>query len=67
MSANISVRLTDGSKYDIKVEDLDNATVLSLKSLISEAIPDKPPTTLLKLVFKGRILKDEDLLVTNGE
>jgi len=65
--ASISVRLTDGTKYDIKVEDLDNSTVLSLKVLISEVIPDHPSTSLLKLVFKGRILKDEDLLVTSGE
>ena len=61
------MRLTDGTKYDIKVEDLDNSTVLSLKVLISEVIPDHPSTSLLKLVFKGRILKDEDLLVTSGE
>ena len=35
MASTISARLTDGSKIDIKVEDIDSTTILSLKELIA--------------------------------
>ena len=63
---SVSVRLNNGSKVDILVADFDGETVIGLKSLISEALPTKPSPALLKIVFKGRILKDDDLLVTSG-
>ena len=63
---SVSVRLNDGSKVDVPVADFDGETVGGLKALISAALPAKPAVALLKIVFKGRILKDDDLLVTSG-
>ena len=55
MSSPISVRLSDGSKLEVAVVDLDAATVLLLKEQISDALPDKPPASSLKIVFKGKV------------
>jgi hypothetical protein len=67
MASPLSVRLSDGSKLDLSVPDLDSTSVAALKTLISEALADKPAPASLKIVFKGRILKDEDLLSVAGE
>lgn len=49
MASTISARLTDGSKIDIKVEDIDSTTILTLKELIAAVrrliIPSCSPTT----------------------
>ena len=53
--ASVSVRLSDGSKLDVVVPDLDAGTVLSLKEQISAALSDKPLASTLKSVFKGKV------------
>jgi hypothetical protein len=61
---NIKVRLSDASTFEVAVEL--TATTLELKRLVRDktAPPTEPENQ--KIVYKGRILKDEDTLASYG-
>lgn len=62
MSFTISVRLSDGSKFETSVEA--TWTVEQLKSSIEGDASCEP--SLQRLIYKGRILKDPDTLESYG-
>jgi ubiquilin len=59
MTININIRPSTGKTFQLQV-DADTTTVKQLKESISAQMEDVSPSDL-KLVFSGRILKDEDL------
>ncbi|CEP09423.1 hypothetical protein [Parasitella parasitica] len=59
-SIKINVRPSTGQIFQVEV-DSENTTVQNLKQLIGEAMGNIDGSTL-KLVFSGRILKNEDLV-----
>ncbi len=60
----VQVRLSDASKLEVEVES--DATVLDLKRAIDAKTPGGAPPESQKIVFKGKILKDDDTLAANG-
>jgi ubiquilin len=62
-SAVVHVRCSNGNKFTVEV-DL-GATVLALKGLLVERA--EIPADQQRLIYKGRVLKDEQLLSSYGE
>lgn len=65
MSINVSVRLNDGSKFSVDVDG--DGSVYDLKKAIEPKTTPPAPPENQKIVFKGKILKDEDLLSLTGK
>ena len=61
----VHVRLSDASTFTAEVEDA-NVTVATLKGAIEPLCTPPCPPAQQKLVFKGRILKDDDTLASYG-
>lgn len=59
----VNVRLSDASTFDVEVEG-GSSTVVQLKQAIEPKAQCAP--ALQKLVYKGRILKDDDTLESYG-
>lgn len=60
----VNVRCSDGSLLSVNVES--DATILNIKEKIHAQLADTPPSAQ-KIVYKGRILKDEDTLAGLSE
>ena len=61
--ATVHVRCSNGNKFTVEV-DL-GATVLALKGLLVER--SEIPADQQRLIYKGRVLKDEHVLSSYGE
>jgi ubiquilin len=63
---SVNVRLSDASTFTVSVSP--EGTVKDLKTAIDPQVPGGGcPPEQQKLVYKGRILKDEDSLASYGE
>lgn len=62
-NAVVHVRCSNGNKFTVEV-DL-SATVLALKGLLVEK--SEIPVDQQRLIYKGRVLKDEHLLNSYGQ
>jgi hypothetical protein len=62
----VKVRLSDGSQVDVPLEGPD-ATVLALKEALADKVSPPAPASTQKIVWRGRILKDEDTVGACGE
>ena len=62
-NAVVHVRCSNGNKFTVEV-DL-GATVLALKGLLVER--SEIPADQQRLIYKGRVLKDDNLLNSYGE
>ena len=62
MSSNITINIrpSTGQVFQIDI-DSEQATVQDMKTIIAEKMDHADPSTL-KLVFSGRILKNEDII-----
>lgn len=65
MSINVSIRLSDGTKFDVEVDG--DGSVYDLKKAIEPKTTPPAAPENQKIVFKGKILKDEDLLSLAGK
>lgn len=61
----VKVRLSDGSQVDAHLSGAD-ATVLALKTTIENLVSPPAPPATQKIVWRGRILKDEDTIGASG-
>jgi ubiquilin len=61
----VNVRLSDASTFGVQV-DVASATVRHLKALIADKTSPRAEPDNQKIVYKGRILKDDDLLSAYG-
>lgn len=59
---NLTLRLTDGSSITTDIEE--NSKIIDLKSAIEAAHGHKK--SLIKLIFKGKILEDDRTLSDYG-
>lgn len=71
-AAELTIKLTRGpvESVVVQVPDLDHATVLQLKQIISERDPAAFPVIAQRLIFQGQILQDgkhlKDYNITRG-
>jgi hypothetical protein len=61
----VNVRLSDASKLEVEVDS--EASVIDLKRAIDGKTAGGAPPDTQKIVFRGRILKDDDSLASNGQ
>eukprot|EP01138_Halocafeteria_seosinensis_P013275 gb/GECG01013558.1/.p1 GENE.gb/GECG01013558.1/~~gb/GECG01013558.1/.p1 ORF type:complete len:314 (+),score=41.63 gb/GECG01013558.1/:1-942(+) len=64
---NINFRMSDGAQFSIETsESISELTIGKLKELISGPEKANASPSALKLVYRGKILKDENVLETYG-
>jgi ubiquilin len=64
MAYTVNIRLSDASTFSVSIDP--TSKVIELKRAIEpKCTPTAPPETQ-KLVYKGRILKDDDTLESYG-
>jgi hypothetical protein len=64
---NINFRMSDGAQFSLETsESIAELTIGKLKELISGPEKANASPSALKLVYRGKILKDENILESYG-